>query len=469
MGRRLGALCVLSAVVATATAQDGAFDDRFGNYLPGRTVHQLRPGSLEDAYAVAMLPDDGIIFAGSYQAIRLGPSGLPDPDFGENGVLRLTPYDPDGQLGPYLVITSVHRQNDGKLILAGSVARPDGFPQWRLAACRTDADGRIDSSFGDNGCKIYVVEPNLESSQSFGAAAALDSSERLVMLAESDGTFGKKMVAIRLDRQGRIDLDFGTNGKTVILRFAEILGLDSRDEPRAMTIDPAGRILVVGSAGPANVYDFAVARLGPDGRLDGSFGNGGAVIVDFHDQQRTDFATAVAVQGNGRIIVAGVVQTSNFAGSACGFLGLTSAGALDTNFGSGGSTGKFATYPFGLGQTHTCMDIVVYPDQRFALVGYGSNPANNDRPGMDMWIQRFTARGDDYDQGFAEMGTRKIGFDFGTEDNNTSRDDRLNAVTLDSRQRLVAVGSARGNWPNSSTVAIRLTQDGLFANGFELQ
>lgn len=465
--------CVLGAIllfcgIGPALGQDGAYDDTFGNYLPGRSVYALFDDDIEEGYAVEILPDDGMIMAGFRIAMKLGPTGLLDEGFGNlapeaPGGLSMEPYG-QGQ-GPRMYIEAVQRQDDGKLLFAGSVPEPVGAG-FRFAACRTSADGVLDPDYGDAGCTVYQVE---DPSNSAVRAALLDDAGRLLMVARVEASFGQKMVVIRLDTDGHLDTSFGTNGKTVILRFEEIAPGNDNDEPHGMTLDASGRILVVGQSGPSGDANFAVARLDAEGHIDSGFGNGGVVLMDFNGQNETDVAMTVAVQRSGRIVVAGIADSSNAGFSAgCAFIGLTEDGALDTSFGSGGDTGRFVTYPFGNNQFTECNGIAMYPDGRFALVGYGRNAANGGVPGMDMVIIRFTARGDDYDATFGAGGYFFTGFDFGTGSNNNDRDDRLHAVALDSRRRLVAVGGAANN-DGVAMVALRLTQDGLFANGFEPQ
>ncbi|MBK8979514.1 MAG: hypothetical protein IPM29_26740 [Planctomycetes bacterium] len=53
-------------------------------------------------------------------------------------------------------------------------------------------------------------------------------------------------------------------------------------------------------------YDFALARYNPDGSLDTTFGVGGMVTTDFANS--VEAATAISIQGDGRIIAAGVTR-----------------------------------------------------------------------------------------------------------------------------------------------------------------
>ena len=71
-----------------------------------------------------------------------------------------------------------------------------------------------------------------------------------------------------------------------------------------MALQADGKIVVAGmtDAGGGNVNNFAVARLLPNGELDTSFDGDGRVTIDFNFD---DQAYAVAMQPDGRIVVAG--------------------------------------------------------------------------------------------------------------------------------------------------------------------
>ena len=73
---------------------------------------------------------------------------------------------------------------------------------------------------------------------------------------------------------GDLDGTFGTGGK-VTTDFA-----GNGDEARAVALQPDGKIVAAGGALGATV-DFALARYGPDGTLDTTFGADGKVATDF--------------------------------------------------------------------------------------------------------------------------------------------------------------------------------------------
>src|SRR5262249_26976927 len=75
------------------------------------------------------------------------------------------------------------------------------------------------------------------------------------------------------------------------------------DEAHAIAVQPDGKIVVAGSSfSNATGEDIALARYKADGSLDPSFGVGSRVLTDFGGGET---AFALALQADGRIVVAG--------------------------------------------------------------------------------------------------------------------------------------------------------------------
>jgi uncharacterized delta-60 repeat protein len=132
--------------------------------------------------------------------------------------------------------------------------------------------------------------------------------------------------ALTLAAPGDLDPTFGSGG-IVITRDSDIPQLDYS---YAMAIQSDGKIVVVGegSAGTFN-WDFAVVRYNPDGSLDRSFGGIGIVITQL--TYNYDGAHAVAVQADGKIVVAGS-RYDGTGGSSFAVVRYHPNGSLDTSF-----------------------------------------------------------------------------------------------------------------------------------------
>jgi uncharacterized delta-60 repeat protein len=139
---------------------------------------------------------------------------------------------------------------------------------------------------------------------------------------------------------GDLDKSFGGGGKVITDFFG------SEDEATSVAIQNDGKIVAVGSTIKPIIganRDFALARYNADGSLDTSFGSGGKVATDFGN---SDTALAVAIQQDGKIVVAGrhfkVFSDGALTGYYFAVARYNSDGSLDTSFGSDGKvTGDF--------------------------------------------------------------------------------------------------------------------------------
>ncbi len=134
---------------------------------------------------------------------------------------------------------------------------------------------------------------------------------------------------------GDLDPTFG-NGGIVITPTGNMIDLDY---PRAMAIQSDGKIIVVGegSRGTFN-WDFAVVRYNTNGSLDTSFGGSGIVITQL--TVNYDGASSVAIQADGKIVVAGSQYNCFCIDSSFAVVRYNPNGTLDTSF---NGTGKAIT------------------------------------------------------------------------------------------------------------------------------
>jgi uncharacterized delta-60 repeat protein len=133
---------------------------------------------------------------------------------------------------------------------------------------------------------------------------------------------------------GDLDPSFGGDG-TMLTDF----GSGSSDVATALALQPDGKIVVAGVSYGSNTA-FALARYLPNSTLDSSFSRDGRVDADFgifsdsHDQAR-----ALALQPNGKIVVAGYSLTSG--GEEIALARCLPNGTLDATFsGDGKVTGN---------------------------------------------------------------------------------------------------------------------------------
>jgi uncharacterized delta-60 repeat protein len=114
----------------------------------------------------------------------------------------------------------------------------------------------------------------------------------------------------------------------------ETTDLGQVDRAQDVAIQADGKIVVAGWTQTPGSADFAVARYNADGTLDGSFGEAGKVTTSLSG--RADKAFAVAVQPDGAIVVAGFTWSDLQERRAFGLVRYASDGAVDTTFGTDG-------------------------------------------------------------------------------------------------------------------------------------
>lgn len=195
--------------------------------------------------------------------------------------------------------------------------------------------GVADTSFGTPGAVPAPALPGavitpVASSEDYAWAVAVQPDGKVVTVGTTAISSGTVVAVTRHLRDGGIDAGFGTGGKV-------ITQVGTRgDSARAVAIQPDGRIVVAGWTDSTGTdSNFLVLRYRSDGTLDPTFGDNGRYVHAFGTG--TDRAHAVAIQDDGRIVVAGttLINTST-TGQDFALVRLTPAGRLDTTFGQGG-------------------------------------------------------------------------------------------------------------------------------------
>lgn len=190
------------------------------------------------------------------------------------------------------------------------------------------AAGELDTSFGSGG----KVEHDTGHGYSDARAAVVQPDGKVVVTGQAtDGTqtgFG----LTRYNADGSPDPSFGSGGDA----YARIGS--GAASPEALVRQVDGSLLVAGVARDGSgTQSFAVARFDPTGKLDTGFGNGGVRFVDFGSQARA-YATSLALQPDGRIVVGGAVDPTVNGESGVAVVRLLAAGTLDSSFGTNGRT-----------------------------------------------------------------------------------------------------------------------------------
>jgi uncharacterized delta-60 repeat protein len=202
-----------------------------------------------------------------------------------------------------------------------------------------------------------------------------------------------RMVAIRRFEDGRIDPSFAR----------PVIPIGANAEAGLVTIQPDGKILMVGSASPEFSpqrgfdSDLALVRLLPDGQFDPSFGSGGIARTDLGGD---DTPTAMAVEPDGGILVAGIsgssIPFSPDSQSSFAVARYGPSGELDAGFGAGGKS------IFSFGGRAGALALARLPSGDIAVGGFHStNPLGVGAP--EVAQARLTPSGE-LDPAFGQGG-----------------------------------------------------------------
>jgi uncharacterized delta-60 repeat protein len=242
--------------------------------------------------------------------VPVPPAGSLDPTFGVEGTNQV-----DALTAPFSTTPPAAVQPDGKLIIFGG------------GVSRMNPDGSLDPTFGNGGS---IQLPGTPSGPPTATSAALQSDGRIVVGASIPALTGRGGgELLRLTPDGKLDPTFGASG----IVTTNIL-------IQAVTIDPAGNIVVAGERNPFTPPsgsvpgEFEMARYRVDGTLDSNFGTGGTVLLDNPNGVTEAGATALALQPNGRIVGMGLWTQDSMPNRIIVY-GFNSDGTLDPTFGGG--------------------------------------------------------------------------------------------------------------------------------------
>lgn len=133
--------------------------------------------------------------------------------------------------------------------------------------------------------------------------------------------------AVSLAQAGSLDLSFNNTG-IVTTSF----GSSSDDGAKSVAIQSDGKIVVAGYSNIGGNNDFALLRYNDAGSLDSTFGTAGKVTTAIGSSH--DVGHAMAIRSNGKIVVGG--WSDNTSGSDFALVQYNTDGSLDNSFGTGG-------------------------------------------------------------------------------------------------------------------------------------
>ncbi len=302
------------AFCATRLHPDGEYDLSFAQ--TGRITFSALP-TRDLSVAGALLPNGGAIIAGGrddvaapgqVQVARLTQAGQLDTTAGNGQGFFAFRFHTPAASGPFVNrLMSVAVQPDGKIVVTGSTrTMRNGVANDDMAVARILADlSGLDTGFGGGdgvsppGVKLVAFDfnsPDVAYNDDVGEALLLQPDGGIVVAGSgySRSPFdGYRPAAFRLLGNGQLDTSFADNGRwslTVVQGVSRTV--------HALTSDRLGRLLMAGSSAGADP-GFLVVRLQSDGSA--SYRTIGFAPVAISHA----YANAIAVQSDGRIILAG--------------------------------------------------------------------------------------------------------------------------------------------------------------------
>ncbi len=192
-------------------------------------------------------------------------------------------------------------QPDNKTILIGGPVNTFNFGSFVICLIRLNEDGSFDTTFGgSHGNTGYVyTNPQGFSSLGFVKSVAMQSDGKLIAISSGVLNSASGVVMIRYNSNGSIDSTFGNAG-------VKHNPVNAGTEVGKITVQPDGKIVIVGYTGSFPNYQQFVARYLPDGSPDHTFGKGGIAAVNIPGYLSAAFS--VGVQADGKIITGGSVK-----------------------------------------------------------------------------------------------------------------------------------------------------------------
>jgi uncharacterized delta-60 repeat protein len=354
---------------------------------------------------------------------RYNSNGSLDASFSGDGRQTTRFAGPDGANGVAL-------QGDGKIVVVGDAA---GFG---FALARYNPNGSLDTSFSGDGRQTT-------DSEGFDGASgvALQGDGRIVAVGTSRFN-GDDFALARYNPNGSLDTSFSGDGLQTTDFGTPFLG--TIDRASGMALQGNGKTVVVGTSFSSPDYDhnFALARYNANGSLDTSFSGDGRQTTDLGDYR--DQAFGVALQADGKILVAGVGGLDTSGNTDFALARYNANGSLDTSFsGDGRQTTDF-------GGSDQANGMALQANGKIVAVGHGG--AGN------FALARYNPNGS-LDTSFSGDGLQTTDFDFGA-------DDGASGVALQADGKIVAAGVAGGGATGNDFALARYNPDGSLDTSF---
>lgn len=282
------------------------------------------------------------------------------------------------------------------------------------------------------------VATEIDGSSDRAFDVAIQTDGKIVVAGSAMTGSGFALAVVRYNTDGTVDNSFSSDGIATA-----VMGGSSTNNKVAVAVQSDGKIVIAGSSDVSGNADVFVARFLTNGILDSDFDSDGTVLVDVGGDT-TDITEDIALQSDGKLIVVGSVND----GPKSDFLVMrySSSGTLDSSFGSGGITRT----PIG-SNNDSAKSVVIQANGRIIVAGLSDNGVSN-----DIAIARYTTQGD--------LDTTFSGDGKDTQDVRGGVDE-ANDVVLQIDEKIVITGSS-ANGSNNDFLVMRYKSDGQLDTSF---
>ncbi len=281
---------------------------------------------------------------GDFKLVRFNTDGSLDNTFDADGTQTIDFGGTQDSL------TSIVLQSDGKIVASGYASNGGNID---FATARLNADGSLDNTFNTNGKQTT----DFGSTNDYANSVAIQGDGKLIVLGYTIKGANTFIAAARYNQDGTPDISFNGDGLLVPL-------IQQGDTRYTCTTTQAdGKILAAGYTWDGAKYNFAIVRYNTNGVPDNTFSDDGKQTTEFNSFESK--ANAIAIQSDGKILVAGSV------GSNSGIVRYNTDGSLDNTFDNDG----MLTTDFGASEG---VSMVIQPDGKILIGGNALARYNTD-------------------------------------------------------------------------------------------
>ncbi|HEV7620415.1 MAG TPA: T9SS type A sorting domain-containing protein [Flavisolibacter sp.] len=392
--KKIFTLILLSVYLVTNAQVDGTLDQNFGNNNDGTSTNAVGSGFALKIknQKIIVLPNKKIL-----QVFSVDKGTGAFSDFG------LARYDSSGIIDPTfnsggIVITdlggddyatSIAVQPDGIIMVAGySVNTSTAAGSFALA--RYDSLGNLDVNFNAGGSKPGTILRQIGQDDRAYSVALQPVTQKIIVAGFTTpnivaGTPTQIAVA-KFDTTGNLDASFNAGGTPGKVLTATNA---KANEAYSVALQPNGKIVVAGNriSASGTFKEFLVVRYTSTGTLDATF-NGSGIVSTKINASGDDYANSVALQTNGMIVAAGA--SNNGSTNRFAVARYDSTGVLDAGFNDATNSPVPGVVVTTIGVNDVAYIVALQADNRILVAGSTQSPVNNTN---DFGVVRYKFNG----------------------------------------------------------------------------